>query len=210
MKLHLNRQRKGFTLIEILIVVGVLAFLAAGMWQASAYIQSRSMKTTAQTQVQLLEASVNAYRADNAGYLPDGRGDEVSSNVMYEMLSRDEDNDGEPDDENGEIQMPYCESFYVVSSKDTEQQEGIPVVKVRIKGSGGTKSARGKVYVIMDPWGNTYRYRLGYEGQTESGKTGNGMNPDFDIFSLGPDGRGNGRTNDGDNEDNISNVKSWK
>lgn len=210
MKLHFNRQRKGFTLIEILIVVGVLAFLAAGMWQATAYIQSRSMKTTAETQVQLLEASVNAYRADNAGYLPDGRGDEVSSNVMYEMLSRDEDNDGEPDDENGEVQMPYCESFYVVSSKDTEQQEGIPVVKVRIKGSGGTKSARGKVYVIMDPWGNTYRYRLGYEGQTESGKTGNGMNTDFDIFSLGPDGRGNGRTNDGDNEDNISNVKSWK
>lgn len=210
MKLQIPSRKRGFTLVEILIVVAILALLAAGMWQATAYIQERSMKSTAQSQIQMLEASMNAFRADNAGYLPAGRGDDQSSNVMYEALSRDEDNNGEPDDKNGEILMPYCESFYVASSKDTLQQEGIPVIKARIKASGGSKGARGKVYIIVDPWGNPYRYRLGYEAETEGGKTGDGINPDFDIFSTGPDGKGNGRTNDGPNEDNISNVKSWK
>lgn len=209
MKLHLPAHR-GFTLIEILIVIGILALLGVGMWQATAYVQNKGLRSTAEHQVQLLEASMNAYRADNAGVLPYARGDEQSSNIMYEALSRDEDNNGEPDDKNGEIQMPYCESFYIVSSKDEHVQEGIPVVKARLKSSGGGKGARGKVYVIMDPWGNAYRYRLGYECETDGGRSGDGMNPDFDIFSLGPDGRGNGRTNHGDNEDNISNVRSWK
>lgn len=211
MKLRIREQKGGFTLIEILIVVAILAFLAAGMWQATQYIQGRSLKSTATSQVQMLEASMNAYMADNNGYLPFARGDEQSSNIMYQMLNRDENNDGEPDDENGEVQMPYCRSFYVMTnSKETEQQEGIPVVKKKVRTGSGSKQARGKIYVIMDPWGNAYRYCLGYEAQTEAGKSGNGMNPDFDIFSLGPDGLGNGRTNDGDNEDNISNVKSWK
>lgn len=201
---------RGFTLIEILIVIGILALLGVGMWQATAYVQNKGLRSTAEQQVQLLEASMNAYRADNAGVLPYARGDEQSSNIMYEALSRDEDNDGEPDDKNGEIQMPYCESFAIISSKDEHVQEGIPVVKARIKASAGGKGARGKVYVILDPWGNPYRYRLGYECETEGGRSGDGMNPDFDIFSLGPDGRGNGRTNHGDNEDNISNIRSWK
>ena len=210
MKLTLPRHKGGFTLIEILIVIGILALLGVGMWQATAYVQNKGLRSTAEQQVQLLEASMNAYRADNAGVLPYASGDERSSNIMYEALSRDEDNNGEPDDRNGEIQMPYCESFYIVSSKDEHIQEGIPVIKARVKSGAGSKGARGKVYVIMDPWGNPYRYRLGYECETEGGRSGDGMNPDFDIFSLGPDGRGNGRTYHGDNEDNITNVRSCK
>ena len=34
-----------------------------------------------------------------------------------------------------------------------------------------------------------------------------GINVDFDIFSLGEDGLGDGRTNKDENKDNISNIK---
>lgn len=210
MKLSLRHQ-KGFTLVEILIAVAILAALAAGMWEASAYIKNRSLKNQAETQIHLLEASMNAYKADSGGYLPDGKGDLYSAHILYKTLNKDENNDGEPDELNGELQMPYCESFYVMkNTKEAEEQEGIPVVKIKMKAVINGQRKSGKAFVIMDPWGQPYRYRLGFEGETESGKEGSGMNPDFDIFSLGPDGLGDGRTNEGENEDNVTNVRSWK
>ena len=69
---------------------------------------------------------------------------------------------------------------------------------------------RGKYYLIIDPWGNPYRYRLGYELEDEKGKTGPGINPDFDIFSQGPDGLGQGKTNADEDADNVTNIRSWK
>lgn len=210
MKLSLRHQ-KGFTLVEILIAVAILAALAAGMWEASAYVKNRSLKNQAESQIHLLEASMNAYKADSGGYLPDGKGDLYSAHILYKTLNRDENNDGETDELNGEMQMPYCESFYVIkNTKEAESQEGIPVVRVKMKAPGAGRKSSGKLYTVMDPWGQPYRYRLGFEAETESGKEGSGMNPDFDIFSLGPDALGDGRTNEGENEDNVTNVRSWK
>lgn len=210
MKLSL-RQKKGFTLVEILIAVAILAALAAGMWEASAYIKNRSLKNQAESQIHLLEASMNAYKADTGGYLPEGKGDIYSAHILYKTLNRDENNDGEPDDVNGELQMPYCESLYVMkNTKEAETQEGIPVVKTKMKANIGGRRVSGKYFAIIDPWGQPYRYRLGFEGETEKGTVGSGMNPDFDIFSQGPDALGDGRTNENENEDNVSNVRSWK
>lgn len=203
--------RKGFTLVEILIATAILAALAAGMWEASAYAKNKGLKNTATSQVQLLEAAMNAYRADSGGTLPFGRGDEYSSHVLYKALFCDEDNDGEPDELDGTPLMPYCNSLVVIKNKkEAEQEEGIPVMRAKITTKADGKRVSGKFLLIMDPWGNPYRYRLGYDTEDEKGKTGPGINPDFDIFSLGGDGLGDGKTNDGDNEDNITNIRSWK
>ncbi len=211
--------RGGFTLAEVLIVIGLLAFLATGMWTARDYMQARSLKTQAQNEVAQLEAGMNAYKADNGGMLPYGKGDEWSSHVLYSALYCDEDNDGAPDREKGTRAMrtPYCESLAIIAStKEEERQRGIPVVKARVKVTDDTlkgksvKAGRsGKYYLVFDPWGKPYRYRLGFEADEINRRQGNGMNPDFDIFSLGPDSLGDGMTNTGDNADNISNVRSW-
>ncbi|MGN0828876.1 MAG: prepilin-type N-terminal cleavage/methylation domain-containing protein [Akkermansia sp.] len=202
---------KGFTLIEILIATAILAALAAGMWEASAYAKARGLKNTATAQVQLLETAMNAYRTDSGGTLPFGRGDEYSSHVLYKTLFCDHDNDGEPDTIDGATAMPYCPTLVIVKKHDTENQEGIPCMKYKIsaKGEGG-KRVSGKYYLIIDPWGNPYRYRLGYEVEDEKGKTGPGINPDFDIFSQGPDGLGQGKTNADEDADNVTNIRSWK
>lgn len=203
--------RKGFTLVEILIATAILAALAAGMWEASAYAKNKGLKNTANSQVQLLEASLNAYRTDSGGTLPFGRGDEYSSHILYKTLFCDEDNNGEPDEVDGVMAMPYCNSLVVIKNKkEAEQEEGIPVMRAKITTKADGKRVSGKFLLIMDPWGNPYRYRLGYDTEDEKGKTGPGINPDFDIFSLGGDGLGDGKTNDGDNEDNITNIRSWK
>ncbi len=204
---------KGFTLIELMIVIATLAVLSAGMWQARAYFEARGLKTQAQNEIAVLEAGMNAYKADNGGLLPFGKGDEWSSHVLYRALYCDADNDGAPDREKktGAMRTPYCESLAIIAStKDEERERGIPVVKARVVSTDAEKRKAGKYYLIFDPWGKPYRYRLGFEADEEHRRQGNGMNPDFDIFSLGPDSLGDGMTNTGDNEDNVSNVRSWK
>ncbi len=203
----------GFTLIEVLIVIAILAMLAAGMWEATAYIKARNLKNQAQNEIATLEAGMNAYKSDNGGLLPFGKGDEWSSHVLYRALYCDEDNDGAPDREKGTRAMrtPYCEALTIIAdTKSEERERGIPVVKARVAVSeNGAKRKTGNYYLIFDPWGKPYRYRLGYEAEEERRREGNGMNPDFDIFSLGPDALGDGLNQLGDNADNISNVRSW-
>ncbi|MDO5449732.1 MAG: type II secretion system protein [Akkermansia sp.] len=207
MKLNLVSKRSGFTLIEILICIAILAMLSVVLLGVRSYITNKKLSSTAQNQVAQLESCMNAYRADNSGILPDGTGDEASSNVMYTALYRDADNDGQPDKEDGVELPPYCTTFSII--KDTKSKEildGIPVIKKQIR----TKDGRKKRFVILDPWGNPYRYRLGFEQEDSKGKAGKGFNPDFDIFSLGGDALGDGKSKDGDNADNVTNIRSYK
>lgn len=212
MKAPAITTRKGFTLIEILVASTILIVLAATMWEARGWIEAKSVRSEAEQQIKLMEAGLNAYKTESGGILPFGRGDEYSSHVLYKALNRDEDDDGEPDKEDGVTLQPFCPSLSVAkSSKETETTEGIPVRRAKIKVKEGGKQVSKKHFLIYDPWGTPYRYRLGFQTEDENGKAGSGVNPDFDIFSLGPDTKGDGNDNSSeDNKDNVSNVRSWK
>lgn len=205
------KSKRGFTLVEIFVVIAILAVLGTMGWQAMGLVQSRKMNKTAELQINQMETGLNAYRQDFGDTLPYGDGDAWSGHVLYSALYCDENNDGEPDKdrETHETRIPYCEAIVTVESlKNAEEYpNGLLATKVSMKGSGKKK---GKYYAILDPWGKPYLYRLGYSLRDESGRAGRGANPDFDIFSQGPDGLGDGMDNKLDNEDNVSNVRSWK
>lgn len=210
----ISKVPRGFTLIEIFVVIAILAVLASMGWQATKMVRTRQMNKTAEIQIGQLELGMNAYRQDYGDVLPAGNGDDKSANVLYTALYCDYNNDGEPDEDEktGEIMTPYCDAIVpetTSSKRAKETLNGIQARKMRIK-SAGSGHKEVKRYVIIDPWGKPYLYRLGYEMKDEKGREGKGINPDFDIFSMGPDGSGNGLTNKGDNEDNISNVRSWE
>lgn len=212
MKLRVNNNPTGFTLIEILVTIAIIATLAATAWVAKGLVDSKQRDSLAKTQISLLAQGMNAYRADNGDILPSGKGDAVSASTLYSALYRDEDHDGNPDkDSNGSTLMPYCDQLIIITNtKSPEREEGIPCIRVKINGTDNDGNRiRGKRYAIIDPWNQPYRYRLGCEVMDENGRTGTGVNPDFDIFSLGPDGRGDGLTKEGENEDNLSNINLW-
>lgn len=196
----------GFTLIEILVCIAILAMLAVVLLEVRGYINNKKLLNVAQSQIAMLETGMNAYRSDNAGSLPDGEGDEASSHTLYAALYRDKDNNGEPDQESG---VPLPRTATPSQSSRTPKRVRSwtafpPSQQVR------TQKGRKKLWILQDPWGNTYRYRLGFDQDNSKGKPGKGVNPDFDIFSLGGDGKGDGTSNEGDNADNVSNVRSWK
>lgn len=207
-----TRYEGGFTLVEIFVVIAILAILGTMGWVASGVVNNRQMNKTAELQVAQMEVGMNSYRMDFADVIPAGEGDEWSSYILFKALYCDEDGDGKPDvdEQTNETRVPYCESIVPLANikRMRESINGIPAIRKRVRVTG--RKSRERVYVIIDPWGNPYRYCQGYELPNDKGKTGKGINPDFDIFSQGPDGKGNGRSNLRDNEDNISNVRSWK
>lgn len=212
MKQQRKTGKSGFTLIEIIVVIAILAILASLGWQAYKLINTRKLNKTAEIQISQMEAALNDYRQDNADTVPYADGDTWSSHVLYKALYCDEDNDGEPDKDKDthEQRIPYCTAIVPIANpkKLTEIQNGIPAMKVQTRASQRGKKMS-KFFVIIDPWGNPYLYRSGYEVRDEHNHRGKGQNADFDIFSQGADGLGDGRSNIQDNEDNISNIRTW-
>ncbi len=217
MKAPLRQQAKGFTLVEVLVVITILALLSAMAWAMTGYIKSSSMKKETETHVALIEASLEAYKADNGGVMPYGRGDEWSSHIIYRILSGDYNNDGRQDrDKTGKLMTAYCKTLAINSSPQDEIQQGLPAYRVKLAKSPDMpesilKTASKKRFAIIDPWGVPYRYCLGCEAECDQPeKKGYGINAHFDVYSLGPDRQGNGKTNQGLNLDNISNIKTWR
>lgn len=210
MRLH-KHGKPGFTLIEVFVVIAILAMLGTLGWQATKLVKSRELNKKAEIEIALLENGLNTYRQDYGDVLPAGEGDAWSAHSLYSALFCDADNDGEPDrdPQTNEPKIPYCEAIEPIESDKhaAEVPNGKIIATKRPISTPGKKKK--KYYILKDPWGNPYRYRLGYEMKDENNRPGKGINSDFDIFSCGPDGLGDGMDNLNDNEDNVSNVRSW-
>lgn len=63
-----RRQRRGFTLIELIVVIIVLGLLAGLVAPQIFGRVSEAKAVTAKTQIELLSAALDSYRLDNGGY----------------------------------------------------------------------------------------------------------------------------------------------
>ena len=101
-------------------------------------------------------------------------GEEYSSNVVYMALFGDHKNEGIPSRDT---------TIYNDELNPSTQPKSNPTVReVHVKSKDGRPVT---LYILADPWGSPYRYRLGSEqsiptrtDRAKNLKMGNGLNPD--------------------------------
>lgn len=81
---------KGFTLVELLIVITVIAILAALVLRTAGYVQERGARSRAESEIAALSAALESYKADNGDYPPGTNTTTTSAgnnNFLYTNLS---------------------------------------------------------------------------------------------------------------------------
>ncbi len=84
--LPLATLNRGFTLVELLVVITVIAILAALTLQTSGYIQEKAASSRATAEITALESALESYKIDNGTY-PVGDGSATSTKVLIDELA---------------------------------------------------------------------------------------------------------------------------
>jgi prepilin-type N-terminal cleavage/methylation domain-containing protein len=66
---------RGFTLVELLIVIAIIAILAGLILSTSGYIQKRSARARTEAEIAAMAAALESYKADNGDYPVGAAGD---------------------------------------------------------------------------------------------------------------------------------------
>ena len=124
----------GFTLIEMITVMAVIAILTSIVLAVNSFVQRKSSTIRATTEIKAIEAALASYKADNgsvprkddvtegAGLNPVQHVNPASGNdkkkyvlacrELYEKLNGDYDRDGRTDKELGNERTSYAADFF--------------------------------------------------------------------------------------------------
>jgi prepilin-type N-terminal cleavage/methylation domain-containing protein len=179
MKIQKSQRRDGgFSLMELIVVVAIIVILAGLTLGGFSLVNQKTARDTAKVQLKLIENALETYNSDNRSYPPnpDPMG-ERGDEVLYKYLYYD---GFEARDSGGVVYMPEFDPENNAKSGQKWMQ-------------GLGAQAR-----IVDPWGNFYRYR--------SGDSPGAQNPEFDLWSMGADGKTNADPKHKDCADDIKNF----
>ena len=178
----------GFTLIELMTVITIIILLAGLVVGGMGFVSDRQAKEKARVQIALLSKALEEYKLDNGTYPPTSNSPTGTnqSTRLYNALYLD----GAKDSTNTKrIYLPQLD----------------PVTGKQGWTTGSSSTSSSKIY---DPWNNEYCYRTA----TNSSGAANAdtQNPDFDLWTMGKDGKSKARKNDdpghADNKDDIRNF----
>jgi len=162
-----KRHYTGFTLIELVVVLGLILVLTGLVLSTVGYVRKKGARARAETEIAAMSAALESYKADNAAYARDANTDaldaratidmtnyQAASQYLYGQLAGDPDFDGVPNT-NAKSYMQF---------------------KPNMLG----RDASNKVYP-RDPFGNAYGYSTIQSAMQDTTK---GYNPTFDLWST--------------------------
>ena len=197
-----------FTLVELLVVIGVIAILVGLLFPAFRGVQDQARKTQAKNDEIQIVTAVSAFYAEYGHYPCSAQsgeetddffaGDDDANNVLFDILR------GDPANGNVQTYNPKAIQFMAPA-----------IAKDLVHPSSGI-GGNGRLY---DPWGSCYRVRIdnNYSGAVQNPY---GSNAGFDpiqlgivVWSIGKDQAGAiNRTGAGDKKigTNADDVISWR
>lgn len=187
-----SRQTAGFTLIEMLVVIGIIALLATIAVPAANGVLQRARALQAKTMMKGVEVAVNAYKSEY-GRLPLAAGS--SGEVTYALGPGGEGDNG----------LDLLETLMADTNQVTTNPRQIkfydpPTAK-------GNRNGYVEDVGLVDPWGNGITLLINYDYETTpisnpyahlTGEPEN-LNSAAILYSSGPDRISN----------NKDDVRSW-
>jgi general secretion pathway protein G len=183
-------QRPGkaaFTLIELMVVITIIVILAGLVVGGMEYANQRQASEKTKVQIALLSKGIEEYKLDMGAY--PGTADGDVSEQLYQALFKDGYDYTNPN--TPPASWTKATKIYLNDLDPRNNKQGWVTTT--------TNAAPGANLKIIDPWGNNYRYRKGTNAQ----------NPDFDLWSMGKDGKTNTATPSTTQTDNKDDIRNF-
>jgi len=196
MKTNPRRSIAAFTLIELMAVITIIVILAGLVVGGLAFVAERQAKEKARVQIALLSKAIEEYKLDMGKY-PGSANDTPAAGLisaeLYDRLFFQGWEFGRNPARTDTPADPKATKIYLADLDPTSTKQGWV--------TSSTAANPPASQVINDPWAKPYHYRKGT----------NAMNPDFDLWSEGKDGRTKTTTtaadmNHADMRDDIKNF----
>jgi prepilin-type N-terminal cleavage/methylation domain-containing protein len=163
--------RRAFTLIELVVVVGIITILAGLVLSTVGYARKKGARARAETEIAAIAAACESYKADNGVYPYNNATNGLDARTsldpsaypdaslfLYEQLSGDLLHN----------RQPSGKSYFAFKPNMVLPAGGI-----------------GTVTAISDPFGNSYGYSTAANPQANPTPAGTpGYNPTFDLWST--------------------------
>ena len=176
-----NTLNGAFTLIELIVVVGVILILTGLVLSTAGYARKKGARARAETEIAAMSAACESYKADN-GIYPRDSTNNTTDNLA--ALTASPTPDPRPTSYDPSDSRYSAASFYLYGQlsgnpsgdRSTYTQRSYFQFKPNmLLPSGGT----GTVTAIKDPFGNSYGYST-----TQQADPSKGFNPTFDLWST--------------------------
>jgi prepilin-type N-terminal cleavage/methylation domain-containing protein len=188
-------QRPGkaaFTLIELMVVITIIVILAGLVVGGMEYANLRQASEKTKVQIALLSKGIEEYKLDMGAYPGTADNTPIAGDVseqLYQALFKDGYDYTNPN--TPPASWTKATKIYLNDLDPRNNKQGWVTTT--------TNAAPGANLKIIDPWGNNYRYRKGTNAQ----------NPDFDLWSMGKDGKTNTATPSTTQTDNKDDIRNF-
>jgi prepilin-type N-terminal cleavage/methylation domain-containing protein len=163
-----GKRYNAFTLIELIVVVGIIAILSALVLSTVGYARKKAARARAETEIAAMSAACENYKADNGIYPREAS----STDMLDARLS------GNPSGYQTASLYLYKQLSGDFAANRTPTGKGYMVFKPNMLFPADQTQ---NVLYIQDPFSNSYGYST---IQAATQDTTKGYNPTFDLWST--------------------------